>query len=85
VLHAPAINIIPDDLAQAVDAVGMGALPRRAPSQRIVDGGVRAAAVKEAMIGDTVAGKDDAVISDDLTRIVDVRRLGAGGGRGIVG
>ena len=37
------------------------------------------------MIGDTVAGKDDAVISDDLTRIVDVRRLGAGGGRGIVG
>jgi len=65
------VEVIPDDLARTVDTEGFGAVGGRG----IVEGGVSAAAVKEAVA---------AVSPDDLAHIVDAVRQGAVGGQGII-
>jgi hypothetical protein len=65
----------PDDLARGVDAVCEGANGGRG----IVEGGVSAAAEKEA-----VEGAGAPVIPDDLARGVDALRNGTGRGQGII-
>src|SRR6516225_9594072 len=74
---AAGVGVIPDDLAQIVDAVGKGAVGAKGN----VDGGVSAAAVKKAMpdaVGVTVS-------PDDLAGRVDGHRPGAPAARqGIV-
>jgi hypothetical protein len=73
---------VPDDLAQVVDARYRG--PQEV-GRRIVDGGVDAAAVDEAVSGWAVAGlgRITIIIADDLARIVDAQCNGAVGVVGI--
>ena len=72
-----AVEIRPDDLAHVVDALRAGA----PGSQGIVDRGVGAIAVKEAMRVVAVAVE---INSDDLAQIIDAECLRAPGGQGIV-
>ena len=67
---------MPNDLARVVDALGNGA----ARGQRIVERGVVAAAVKEAV--DAAAAVQ--VIPDDLALVVDALGNGAARAQGIV-
>jgi hypothetical protein len=60
---AAAVSVIPDDLARVVDVADLGT----EGAQRIVEGGVDAAAVEEAVLLE--AGVE--VIPDDLARVVD--------------
>jgi hypothetical protein len=62
-LDATGAQVEPDDLARAVDALSKGA----AGARGIVDGGVDAAAVKEAVNFTAAINVDP----DDLARIVD--------------
>ena len=58
-----AIDVIPDDLARVVDALGHGAFG----AERIIDGGVGAATIEEGVRHLTAVE----VIPDDLARVVD--------------
>src|SRR5262249_18576002 len=73
---AAVIQVSPDDLAQIVDAVGLGAA-LRAGGRGIVEGGVSAAAQEEAM-----GAADVSVRPDDLARVVDILRNGVEDGQG---
>jgi hypothetical protein len=65
------VEVIADDLAGIVDAVGRGATGARG----VVEGGVRAAAEKEAVVAAAVS-----IRPGDLTRGVDAKCSGANGG-----
>src|SRR4029077_39719 len=69
-----AVEVIPDDLARAIDALRGGG------AQGIIDGGVGATAVKESVEVEAVV----VVMTDDLTRVVDALYKGAGGSPGRV-
>src|SRR5262249_39086858 len=69
------VVVKPDDLARVVDAAWSGASTSRA--QGIVDGGVGAVAVEEAVVAAVVK-------PDDLAHIVDAMCLAADGGQGII-
>jgi len=69
-VEAGVICVIPDDLAQIVNAVGLG----EAGGRGIVEGGVNAAAKVEAVV---------VVRAHDLVRVVDAVRNGVSGGKGI--
>jgi hypothetical protein len=80
VVVAAPVGVFPDDQAGVVDAGGKGT----PGAKGIVEGGVGAAAVEEAV----VAGGAVPVIPDDLARVVDAQRKGAGApghaGQGII-
>src|SRR5947207_15900187 len=78
VLMIAGIEVIADDLAGIVDALGNGV----ARTQRIVEGGVGAGATR--IVGEGVVARGVAVIPDDETRGVDARYNSAAGAEGIV-
>jgi hypothetical protein len=65
--NAATVHVPADDLARVVDAGCMSAGSRLAATQRIVDSGIDAAAVKKA-VSDTTSVR---IIPDDLVRVVD--------------
>ena len=68
-LRAAAVGVVPDDLARVVNAGSSGALG----AERIVERGVGAAAIEEA-VRRAIAVR---VVPDDLPSIVDATRNGA--------
>src|SRR5438132_10814930 len=76
-VQAAGVTIMSDDLAGIVDVKDLGA---ELVLDRVVDCG-KAAASKDETVKEDVAGPER---SDDLTRIVDPKCVGALGGQGIV-
>src|SRR5262249_197815 len=70
-----AAEVIPNDLARVVDALGEG-LVENAGNWGIVERGVGAAAIEEG-VGPSGGRATVAIIAGDLPRIIDATRIGA--------